>query len=393
MTIDTTYLDSGADKIKLARPAILAMAQKLNTTDAFMTHPSNNILGYGRNWFDIQVPVVADFIDNVFSVQNKSHGSGLYGNAAIAFLDSAGTERGAVGYSRNNAIQPTGYYPNTLYLEVGNPFTTDAQFTHFRVINTVKVGSASWGGVAKSYFPIEVLSDTGAITLSNGGGGAPILLDGPAIAAQGLSVGDLSYGVPAQHSVAMTTAAVRFREYGTANQFAITSNVSNLNPASISKDAPASSAWKIDYGSGFDRFQISRCAAGASTWIDFLTVKADGTACFTKQIRSQLAPSEGWSVSVDDALPVTVNNGATYSLSASSGVVMINDYTGGQAAVYLCSASSIVLISQTGTQYVVGAPGAGKVGIVWSGSAYQISNNKGSNTTFGVMTFATRQSN
>lgn len=30
MTIDTTYLDSGADKIKLARPAILAMAQELN---------------------------------------------------------------------------------------------------------------------------------------------------------------------------------------------------------------------------------------------------------------------------------------------------------------------------------------------------------------------------
>lgn len=30
MTIDTTYLDSGADKIKLARPAILAMAQEIN---------------------------------------------------------------------------------------------------------------------------------------------------------------------------------------------------------------------------------------------------------------------------------------------------------------------------------------------------------------------------
>lgn len=30
MTIDTTYLDSGADKIKLARPAILAMAQAMN---------------------------------------------------------------------------------------------------------------------------------------------------------------------------------------------------------------------------------------------------------------------------------------------------------------------------------------------------------------------------
>lgn len=33
MTIDTTYLDSGADKIKLARPAIFAIAQKLNAIE------------------------------------------------------------------------------------------------------------------------------------------------------------------------------------------------------------------------------------------------------------------------------------------------------------------------------------------------------------------------
>jgi len=34
MTIDTTYLDSGSDKIKLARPAILAMAQEINSIGA-----------------------------------------------------------------------------------------------------------------------------------------------------------------------------------------------------------------------------------------------------------------------------------------------------------------------------------------------------------------------
>lgn len=372
----------------LAEPDGLSMIGGLNT---FMTYPSENILGYGRNWFDIQVPDVDDFIDNVFSVQNKSTNGTDYGNAAIAFLDLAGTERGAMGYSRNNTIQPDGYYANTLYCEIGNPFTTDSDVTHFRVINTIKVGGPFWSGAAKSYFPIEVRADTGGITLDNGGGSAPILFIGSVIANSQFGVSDLSYGTPGRFSVAMTTTAARFGEYGAANQFALTSNVSNLDPLAITKDVAGGSAWKVEYGVGFDRFRISRCASGASTWTDFFNIGLDGVITTSGTYKAQIAPSSGWMLSVDDSLPVTVNNGATYNLAASSGIVMLNDYTGGQCAVFLCSAGTVILVSQTGTQYVSGAPGAGKVGLEWTGSVYRINNNKGSNTTFGVMTFASRQ--
>lgn len=86
---------------------------------------------------DIFVPnSVGKFIDNVLTIQNKSTDGNIYGNAAIAFLDGAGIERGAIGYSRNSAIQPNGYYPDSLYVECGDAFAGDNNPSDFRLIVT-----------------------------------------------------------------------------------------------------------------------------------------------------------------------------------------------------------------------------------------------------------------
>lgn len=106
-----------------------------------------------REMMEITVPENGNvFTDNVLSLRNLSHDAVNYGNAAIAFMDAGFTERGAVGYSRNQAIQPGGYIPNTLYIEIGNAFTEDDQDTDFRVIRTLKDGQPS-----PSFIPIEVL--------------------------------------------------------------------------------------------------------------------------------------------------------------------------------------------------------------------------------------------
>jgi len=106
-----------------------------------------------REHMEITVPENGDiFTDNVVSIRNMSHNSEWYGNAAISFMDAAFVERGAIGYSRNQAIQPGGYFPNTLYIEIGNAFTEDDQDTDFRVIRTLKDANP-----CQSFFPIEVL--------------------------------------------------------------------------------------------------------------------------------------------------------------------------------------------------------------------------------------------
>ena len=118
--------------------------------------PSNNPMSTEkmvREMMEITVPENGDvFTDNVLSLRNLSHNAEIYGNAAIAFMDADFTERGAVGYSRNQAIQPGGYIPNTLYIEIGNAFTEDDQDTDFRVIRTLKDADP-----CLSFIPIEVL--------------------------------------------------------------------------------------------------------------------------------------------------------------------------------------------------------------------------------------------
>lgn len=79
-----------------------------------------------RNYITLVVPNLEnEQVDNVLALQNKSN-YGHAANCAINFLDSAGTEKCAIGYSHNSTIDGmNGYYPNTLYFEIGNAFSSD----------------------------------------------------------------------------------------------------------------------------------------------------------------------------------------------------------------------------------------------------------------------------
>jgi len=132
--------------------------------------PSDNPAGDQREYLVFRVPSsVNKFVDNVIGIQNKSHGPiggnpDAYGNAAIAFFDGAQIERGAVGYSRENSIQPSGYIPNTLYIEVGNPFGAAGTDTDFRVIATNSTNFPN-----TSFYPFEHISQTGATNIRGRG--------------------------------------------------------------------------------------------------------------------------------------------------------------------------------------------------------------------------------
>ncbi|UIY60084.1 hypothetical protein [Burkholderia cepacia] len=363
-------------------------------TNPFLAFPTRNPLGVARNWIDITVPAWAPtWIDNALAIQNKSTDGTTYGNAAIAFLDAAGTERGAMGYSRNAAIQPGGYTPNTLYCEIGNAFTTDAQVTHFRVITTIKAGGPYWGGASQSIVAFEVRGDTGDITLNAGGHGGFIYLNGGPTQSGDFNIGSISGG-PNQLAIAMTNTAFRMREHATINYFAIATNVANMSGPDngIVSDNNTMSSWMIGMGWGngsspYDSFRVRRAAPGVSTFTDLLTINSKG-AMITGAL-----PANAWTLSVNDANKIAVANGGSYALASSAGMVLVNDYSGGAAAIYMVSGGGVWLVFQTGSEYVVGSPAAGKVGLNFQSGAYTLINNTGSNTSFGILAFANRQTN
>lgn len=213
-----------------------------------------------RNWTALSVPETDGvFIDNVLSIQNKSIGPLGRGNAAINFLDSAGVERAAAGYSRNKALAPDiGYGPNIYYIEIGNPFTTDAEATDFALIISHLEGGPYWGGQRTAYKAISVSSINGSIEMTtNGGLGAISLRD------------DVYFGCdggPRTVNFNLSSTRARMRERGSANQFVLATNLINMaapSDVAIARDDYAVSSWAMSIGGGADRFSILRADVSA----------------------------------------------------------------------------------------------------------------------------------
>lgn len=212
---------------------------------------------FQRNHCTIAVPEINElFVDNVLAIQNLSKGyvNGVLcsGNAAINFLDRAGTERAAIGYSRNAALPPQGgYFPNLLYLECGNPFTSDGEITRFAVVVTVKAGSQYWGGNAISYEPISVDPRNGDLRLRTNEGAMTVHSD--------TFIGHIGENTRT-FNVSMQAARARMRERRTANNFSIATNIANMGSdaaAAIAKDVGTDPAWEITFGT-IDRLGIWR---------------------------------------------------------------------------------------------------------------------------------------
>lgn len=69
----------------------------------------------------------------------------------------------------------------------------------------------------------------------------------------------------------------------------------------------------------------------------------------------------------------TVAASANYPLLLGSGQLIITSGTTGQTGLYLISGTTVVLVSQTSTQFVVSStPGAGSIGVFWDGTTYAI---------------------
>jgi len=275
-------------------------------TETYIKYPSENILGYGRNWFDIQVPLVTDFIDNVFSVQNKSSNGNIYGNAAIAFLDLAGTERGAIGYSRNKAIQPNGYLANLMYCEIGNPFTTDGEDTDFSVVVSQAAGAMNFPGT--TFKAIEVVASTGAINLRARGG--------KSISATGGNFEIGNIGEVEAFKLGLQNTSVCLREYASTDSAAFLTNVSNPSGSSsaIVKDDSTKPAWKVAFGAGanttdFDSFEISRSEVGSSIWSDFFKVHNDGKVFINQKLTSPGADGQFSVTCIGGTATTTKNTG------------------------------------------------------------------------------------
>lgn len=223
----------------------------------------------GRNYVALSVPETDwVFIDNVLSIQNKSIGPLGRGNAAINFLDSAGVERAAAGYSRNKALAPDiGYGPNIYYIEIGNPFTTDAEATDFALIVSHLQGGPYWGGQRTAYKAISVSSINGSIEMTtNGGIGAISLRD------------DVYFGYdggPRTVHFNMASTRARLRERGNANQFVLATNLINMaapSDVAIVRDNNAVSAWAMSIGGGADRFSIQRAGVSDSLMEELLAI-------------------------------------------------------------------------------------------------------------------------
>ncbi|WVK90007.1 hypothetical protein [Burkholderia phage vB_BpP_HN02] len=383
-------------QIDVLNSKVAALEKWQSDYSKIIRYPSQNVLGDSRVMFDILVPRQGNkWIDNVFSIQNLSTDGNWYGNAAIAFLDAAGIEKGAIGYSRNKAIQPGGYTPNTLYCEIGNPFSTDAEVTHFRVINTIKAGGPFWGGQAMSYTPMEVLGDTGDILFDAGGGGGAIRFQrGPVrFNTQYIDFGDINITGPAQLALSMGNTAFRIREHTVSDSVLLATNVQNMagDDSNIIQDKVDRASWGIQFGHGsptglaLDSFAVRRTAPGTKVMQTLMTVNNKGT------IVSGTTATDGWTLSVDDGKKTHITVGNSITLPPGAGTITLNNYANGSMGVFAVSGGGAWQIWQSASDYLVGAPTAGKICIEAIGNTYKIHNRTASDIDLGILMMASRQ--
>lgn len=235
--------------------------------------PTKNPRGNG-SWADLWVPDQKTFVDNVLSLRNNSRSASgdIYGLAAICMLDASGKERGAFGYSRNGAIQPAGYYADTVYVEYGDPFSGDNNPSSYKLICTMAATSPWFPGT--SFVAMEANAKTGA-TVIRARGGQPISLAGGYTLTEDASIGYT--GNVRQLLGGMGGTSWRIRERDTTDYCGWTTNMNDAG----AQDDPLKPSWKVAQGAGIDEFRVARSPAGVNAFVNFLRIDAQGRATFT----------------------------------------------------------------------------------------------------------------
>ncbi|SEI42761.1 hypothetical protein [Paraburkholderia diazotrophica] len=111
-------------------------------------------------------------------------------------------------------------------------------------------------------------------------------------------------------------------------------------------------------------------------------------------VRTSTNPAATWNTDSTGST-VTIANGGNASLPGGNGLIVAEDSVNSNAAIYLCSVGSCVLIGTVGSTWVTPTttPAAGKMSIAWSGTAYAIYNNQGSAETVTLNLLKMKASN
>jgi hypothetical protein len=117
----------------------------------------------------------------------------------------------------------------------------------------------------------------------------------------------------------------------------------------------------------------------------------------TNRIMPQATPSTNWGI--DFATDTGGNNyvsiaaGATYNLAVGGGLILVNDNTIGDSALYLTYNGNVTKIAG-GAIFVSGAGGANQIGLAWNGSTnYRFNNGYAASHSLWIGTFRIRQAN
>jgi hypothetical protein len=93
------------------------------------------------------------------------------------------------------------------------------------------------------------------------------------------------------------------------------------------------------------------------------------------------------------ALTATISNGAQQNLPTGSGLLVINATNlGGSVAAFVIGGGVVTKLGGS-SLFVSGAPGAGFIGVEWTGSVYRINNNQGGSADIAKYLVHTRLAN
>jgi hypothetical protein len=122
-----------------------------------------------------------------------------------------------------------------------------------------------------------------------------------------------------------------------------------------------------------------------TTWTEVSRTYANGS------ISSRSVINNAWQYRSDGYNVHTIANGASLDLAAGSGLILIVDNADGAIAAFIAGGATVTKLGGA-AKFVVGAPGAGEVGVLFGTTTYRVTNGLGSSGTFWISGLAVRNS-
>jgi hypothetical protein len=130
---------------------------------------------------------------------------------------------------------------------------------------------------------------------------------------------------------------------------------------------------------------ILSLVSDGTTWREVSRTYANGS------ISSRSTINTAFQFRSDGANVHTIANGASLDLAAGAGLVLILDNADGAMAAFIAGGATVTKLGGA-AKFVVGAPGAAEVGVLFGTTTYRVTNNLGSSGTFFISGLAVRNS-